>query len=79
MSKENIRIAIGKIIKDLRTSRNLTQKEVSEKIQISQAKYSDIENGKSDMSFYESVLLSRLFNTCIYWHLSECRRDCSED
>ncbi len=48
-------------IKDLRIMNNLHQREVADFLEISQAQYSNIENGKSDISGDRLIALCRFY------------------
>jgi putative transcriptional regulator len=50
---------------ELRNKANLTQKEVADKIGISRAAYSNIENGKRNPSYKVMKKIAVLFNTSV--------------
>ncbi len=65
MDKEKI----GKYIRELRESKNITQEQLAKEMHISRSNLSDIENGKTEPSFEKIQMISELFNvnmSCLY-------------
>lgn len=54
-----------KRIKELRLSNNLTQKDISKKLEISQSLYSLYESSKKEISVEILFKLSKIYNTSI--------------
>lgn len=52
-------------LKKLRQSNNLTQKDISKKLEISQSLYSKYENGNKTIPLYILSKLARILNTSI--------------
>lgn len=72
MLSEDIRIAIGKRIRNFRISHNYTQSEFSESIDISVNFLSEIENGKKGFSAETLYRLCRTYNVSAdYFLLNE--------
>jgi len=57
------RIRIGQRIRALRTERRWTQRDLSERLELSQGRLSRIENGQASLAAEEFLLLLQLFNT----------------
>ncbi len=51
--------------KDLREDRDLTQEEVSKKINVTQAAYSFYETGKRQMDYKTLIKLAKFYNTSL--------------
>lgn len=54
-------------LKELRKRKNLTQKELAEQIGIKRNSYSDWENGKTEPSYENLVMLADLFDVSLDW------------
>ncbi|AYG01319.1 helix-turn-helix domain-containing protein [Lactococcus allomyrinae] len=52
-------------LKELRTAKKLTQKEIAEKLGVKQNSYSDWENGKREPNFKRLAILATEFETSI--------------
>lgn len=65
MTLENYKNQIGTAIKQARLSRKLTQREVAYLIDLSQSRYSEIENGKGSFTAEQMVVLMAKFNLSI--------------
>lgn len=57
---------IGKYIKELRKSHNLTQEELAKKINISRTGLSDIECGKMSVSYDRAIAIAKLFDESVF-------------
>lgn len=62
---------IGKIIKQLRLEKNMTQREVSEALQITSPALSKIENGGTSINTYRLKQISVFFGVSIAYLLDE--------
>ena len=76
MEDKKVKILLGKRIKQLRQSHNLTQFALGEKIDINQRQIAQIESGKSFPSLQTLVKLAKVYNCEIkdlfnYNHLDE--------
>ncbi|MCD8238026.1 MAG: helix-turn-helix domain-containing protein [Clostridiales bacterium] len=78
---EKLRKNLGKSIRKLRLSRNLTQEELSERIGVSREWISRIECGKSDPNWYDLINFMRIigFKTMdeVYSFFKEATSDVS--
>lgn len=52
-------------IRDLREDRDLTQKELSQYLHISQQQYSKLERGITDITGHDLILLSQFYNVSV--------------
>lgn len=57
------------LLKELRKDNNLSQKQLAEKLCISQQTYSDYENGKTEPTIETLISISKLFNVTIEYLL----------
>lgn len=58
-------MTIGEKIKELRIKYNLTQKEVSETLNIKQNSYSNYENNKREPDINTLIKIANIFNTSL--------------
>lgn len=60
-----VRMLIFKRIRDTREDRDYTQKQIAEYLNITQATYSEYENGKINMPIEAFIKLAELYNVSI--------------
>jgi transcriptional regulator with XRE-family HTH domain len=60
---------IGVILREQRKLRNYTQKDMARLLKISQSKYSEIENGKAELTASQVAILSVKFQMCLIFYL----------
>lgn len=65
------KVKLGERIFAARKSKGLKQKEVYEKLNLHQSAYSDIENGKRDISVALLYKIADIIGTSIIWLLNE--------
>lgn len=61
--KEQLQIAFGKVIRNLRTEKNISQLELSERGKFNRTYISDLERGKKQASLSTIIRLSNAFET----------------
>ena len=63
----SLKLEVGKKLKDARRTAGYTQKEVAEKMLMTQQQYSRFENGIFELNYEQLVFLCRLFDiSCDY-------------
>ena len=65
LTKEEVSISIGKVIRELRQSQNLTIEELANKTGIEYSQLSRIERGKINTSAYHIYIIIRTLNVPI--------------
>jgi transcriptional regulator with XRE-family HTH domain len=59
--------AIGQRAYNIRNNRNITQKEISEALDIGQSSYSRFETGQGDLPFEKVIMLCDYLNISLSW------------
>ncbi len=58
----SVKIEVGKRLKDARKSASYTQKQVAEKLFMTQQQYSRFENGIFELNYEQLIFLCRLYD-----------------
>ena len=65
MSTKDLKKEVGNRIKEARKNASLTQKEVAEKLRMTQQQYSRFENGIFELDYYGLISISQLFDVSV--------------